>query len=72
MRRALDRLFTLGAGVCAALAVGVILLIVGALVWRGGSAMSWSFFTEPMRLVGGRAAFFTTLSARSSWWARRC
>lgn len=41
MRQTLDRWFALGTGLCAALAVGVIALIVAAIVQRGGSAMSW-------------------------------
>jgi phosphate transport system permease protein len=52
MRRALDRVFTLGTFSCAALAVGVIGLIVTAIVWRGASAISWEFFTEQMERVG--------------------
>ncbi len=58
MRRALDRAFTFGATTFAALAVGVIVLIVSALVWRGASAISWEFFTEQMQLVGAAGGIF--------------
>ncbi len=58
MRRTLDRLFTLGTTLCAALAVSVIVLIVSALIWRGGSALSWQFLTEQIRLVGAAGGVF--------------
>lgn len=58
MRRALDRAFTFGATTFAALAVGVIVLIVSAIVWRGASAISWEFFTEQMQLVGAAGGIF--------------
>ena len=58
MRRALDRLFTLGAGLCAALAVGVMALIAAAIVWRGGAVLSWQFLTEQIRLVGASGGVF--------------
>lgn len=58
MRRWLDRLFVLGTGLSAALAVGVIALIVAAIVQRGGSAVSWHFLTEQIRLVGAAGGVF--------------
>lgn len=58
MRRGLDRMFTLATGLCAALAVGVITFIVAAIVWRGGSAVSWPFLTEQIRLVGASGGVF--------------
>jgi phosphate transport system permease protein len=58
MRRALDGLVTLASGVCATLAVGVIALIVVAIAWRGGSALSWQFLTEQIRLVGAAGGVF--------------
>lgn len=58
MRRWLDRLFALGTGACAALAVGVIALIVAAMVQRGGAAVSWHFLTEQIRLVGAAGGVF--------------
>lgn len=58
MRRTLDRLFTLAAILCAALAVGVMALVVTAIAWRGGSALSWQFLTEQIRLVGAAGGVF--------------
>lgn len=58
MRRWLNRLFVLGTGACATLAVGVITLIVAAIVQRGGSAVSWHFLTEQIRLVGAAGGVF--------------
>jgi len=58
MRRWLDRLFCVAAGCGALLAVGVIVAIVGAIAWKGGSALSWSFVTEQIRLVGAAGGVF--------------
>jgi len=58
MRRALDRFLILASGLCAALAVAVIALIVVAIAWRGGSALSWQFLTEQIRLVGAAGGVF--------------
>jgi phosphate transport system permease protein len=46
-------------GVCTALAVGALLFILGYLVWKGGSSLSWSFFTHlpaPVGETGGGMA----------------
>jgi phosphate transport system permease protein len=48
-------MFTL-TGVCAVVTVGILFFILGYLVWRGGSALSWSFFTNlpaPVGELGG-------------------
>ncbi len=58
MRRTLDRLLTLLTGACATVAVTVLLLIVAAVVWRGGAAISWTFLTEQIRLVGASGGIF--------------
>lgn len=58
MRRALDQVLTLTTFLCAAVAVGVIVLIVTAIAWRGASAISWKFFTEQMELVGAAGGIF--------------
>lgn len=58
MRRALDRVMTAATFLCAALAVGVIALIVFAVVQRGATAISWGFFTEQMELVGAAGGIF--------------
>ena len=58
MRRTFDRLVTAGACVCGGLAVGMMLLILGAIAWRGSSAVSWQFLTEQIRLVGAAGGVF--------------
>ncbi|MGD9763438.1 MAG: PstA family ABC transporter permease [Candidatus Binatia bacterium] len=58
MRHRVDHLITLAAGLCAALAIGVIAFIVGALIWRGATALSWQFLTEHIRLVGAAGGVF--------------
>jgi len=58
MRRTLDRFLTLLAAACAAMTVSVLLLIVTAVVWRGGTAISWAFLTEQIRLVGASGGIF--------------
>lgn len=52
MRRTLDRVFTLGAGLCAAVAVGTLAWIIGGIAWRGGAALSWEFLTREIRQAG--------------------
>lgn len=61
MRRGSDRLFTLITGACAALATGLLLLIVGVVVWRGGAAISWSFLTENIRQAGAAGGIFSNI-----------
>ncbi|HJY88344.1 MAG TPA: phosphate ABC transporter permease PstA [Candidatus Acidoferrales bacterium] len=39
-------------GVCALIAVSVLFLILGYLVWHGGRSVNWSFFTELQKPVG--------------------
>ncbi len=46
---------------CAAAAVLVLLGIIGAIAWRGFPAISWSFFTEQIRLVGAEGGIFYNL-----------
>ena len=46
-------------GICAFITVGILFFILGYLVWQGGSALSWSFFTNlpaPVGEVGGGMA----------------
>ena len=52
MRRLTDRLFTLFAAAGAAGVLLVIATVVGLVVFRGASAISWSFFVEQSRSVG--------------------
>jgi phosphate transport system permease protein len=61
MRHALNNLLTLAAGCCAFAAASIVLLLIGALVWRGGSALSWTFLTEQVRLVGAAGGIFYNL-----------
>jgi phosphate transport system permease protein len=58
MRRWFDRLFLLGAALCATLALSIIALIVIAIVWRGGGAVSWEFLTGAMQRVGAAGGVF--------------
>src|SRR5437879_7982174 len=39
-------------GVCALLAVSVLFFILGYLVWHGGKALNWDFFTKLPKPVG--------------------
>ncbi|MBI4460653.1 MAG: phosphate ABC transporter permease PstA [Acidobacteria bacterium] len=39
-------------GACALLAVSVLVFILGYLVWKGGGAVNWAFFTELPKPVG--------------------
>src|ERR1051325_12155030 len=61
MRRAKDRAFRCVVGLCTSLACGVLLLIVGAILFRGLPAISWNFFTEQIRLVGAAGGIFFNL-----------
>ncbi len=54
-------------GVCALLAVSVLFLILGYLVWHGGRALNWGFFTQlpkPVGEAGGGMANAIVGSAR--------
>lgn len=61
MRKLHDVLFALIAGACALGAVGLLLGLVGVIAWRGWPALSWSFFTEQIRLVGAAGGIFWNL-----------
>lgn len=61
MRKVANLAVPLMAGTCAALAVSVLIGIVGAIAWRGVSAIRWSFFTEQIRLVGAEGGIFYNL-----------
>jgi len=62
MRRALDWFLAGVTAACAALATGVILLIVLALIWRGGSAVSWQFLTGQMQHAGAGGGVFYNIA----------
>ena len=57
-RRLADRLFAALALACAAVASAVLLAIFAAIALRGLPAVSWSFLTEPIRLVGAAGGVF--------------
>lgn len=57
-RRLADRLFAALAFACAAVASAVLLAIFAAIALRGLPAVSWSFLTEPIRLVGAAGGVF--------------
>jgi len=58
MRRAFNWLFTVAVSSAAAGAMGIIVVLILALFWRGGSALSWNFLTEQVRLVGAAGGVF--------------
>jgi phosphate transport system permease protein len=51
-RRIVERVFGLAAVFSALLACGILLLVLGTLVFKGASQLSLSFFTEPRPLFG--------------------
>ncbi len=58
MRRLFDRSLTFLSAACAIVCVGFLLLIVGAVAWRGISAVSWTFLTDQIRVVGASGGIF--------------
>ena len=60
-RRAKNVLLFLFSGGCALLAVGILVGLVLVIAGRGWSALSWSFFTEQIRLVGAAGGIFWNL-----------
>ncbi|MCI0365444.1 MAG: ABC transporter permease subunit [Phycisphaerales bacterium] len=61
MRRWLDRALLGVTGMCAALAFGVLLLLLVSIAYRGVPALSWNFLTEQIRLVGAAGGIFFNL-----------
>lgn len=61
MRKVVNLAVAIMAGTCAAIAVSVLIGIVGAIAWRGLSAIRWSFFTEQIQLVGAEGGIFYNL-----------
>ena len=61
MRKFKNLLVPLLAGLCTLVAAGVLLGIVGSIAWRGLPAISWSFFTEQIKLVGAEGGIFYNL-----------
>ncbi len=61
MRRFIDRALPLVFGLCAATAFAVLVLIVAAILFRGVPAITLSFLTEQIRLVGASGGIFYNL-----------
>jgi phosphate transport system permease protein len=61
MRRFTDFLVAAIAGVCTLIAVGILVGLVAVIAQRGAPALSWSFFTEQIRLVGAAGGIFWNL-----------
>ncbi len=58
-RKLVNNVMLLSTGVCAALSVSVLFLILGYLIYNGGKSLDWNFFTKlplsPGELGGGMA-----------------
>ena len=58
-RKMVNNVMLVGTGVCAALSVSALLLILGYLIYNGGKSLDWNFFTKlplsPGELGGGMA-----------------
>jgi phosphate transport system permease protein len=61
MRRFADLLLAVAAGICACVAVGILAGLVYVVARRGGPALSWTFFTEQIYLVGAKGGIFWNL-----------
>jgi len=61
VRRWLDHVLLGVAGLCAALACGVLLVLLVSIAYRGVPALNWSFLTEQIRLVGAAGGIFYNL-----------
>ncbi len=61
MRRLADFVIAAIASLCALIAVGILVGLVFVIAQRGSPALSWSFFTEQIRLVGAAGGIFWNL-----------
>src|SRR4051794_27805390 len=61
MRRLTNSLVAVLAAFCALVAVSILLGLVLVVARRGVPALSWSFFTEQIRLVGASGGIFWNL-----------
>jgi phosphate transport system permease protein len=61
MRKPIDLLFGALLGLCALVCVAILLGLIGVVAQRGGPALSWSFFTEQVRLVGAAGGILWNL-----------
>jgi len=57
-RRALDVFVAAVAALCASVAVGILVGLVAVIAQRGAPAISWTFLTEQIRLVGAAGGIF--------------
>lgn len=65
MRRATDVTMAIIMGICAFACLAILLGLVGVVAQRGGPALSWSFFTEQIRLVGAAGGILWNLIGTS-------
>ncbi len=61
MRKLLDVVLVAVVALCALVAVGILLGLVYVIAQRGGPAISWTFLTEQIRLVGAAGGIFWNL-----------
>ncbi len=61
MRKLSDFVIAAMAGLCALISVGILVGLVFVVAQRGIPALSWSFFTEQIRLVGAAGGIFWNL-----------
>ncbi len=61
MRKLINLLLPVLAGLCALISGAVLLSIVAAILFRGLPALSWHFLTEQIRLVGAEGGIFFNL-----------
>lgn len=60
-RKLIDRIFRASTAVCAVCACSTLIWLVCAIAHRGLPAISWSFFTEQIKLVGASGGIFYNL-----------
>ncbi len=65
MRRGADCLIAVIAGASASVSVGILLGLIWVVAQRGVPALSWSFFTEQIRLVGAAGGILWNLVGTS-------
>src|SRR5262245_40810058 len=61
MRRFTDKAMGAVMGICAFICMAILIGLVGVVAQRGGPALSWSFFTEQIRLVGAAGGILWNL-----------
>ena len=61
MRKLTDLIVAMTAGLCACVSVAILSGLVYVVAQRGIPALSWSFFTEQIRLVGAAGGIFWNL-----------